>query len=112
LTFFDSDIVRKEMADIQDLQEEIYGDVFNFPQMDNDTKVEHIELLHELLEKQRVLYARMSLSDDPEAQKMRENIQQSAVMMGMPKDVDMANVFANMEKMIGIMKQQVDNSSL
>ena len=42
MTFFDSDIVRKEMADIQDLQEEIYGDVFNFPQMDNDTKVEHI----------------------------------------------------------------------
>ena len=106
MTFFDSDIVRKEMADIQDLQEEIYGDVFNFPQMDNDTKVEHIELLHELLEKQRVLYARMSLSDDPEAQK------ESAVMMGMPKDVDMASVFANMEKMIGIMKQQVDNSSL
>jgi hypothetical protein len=54
----------------------------------------------------------MSLSDDPEAQKMRENIQESAVMMGMPKDVDMASVFANMEKMIGIMKQQVDNSSL
>ena len=111
MTFFDSDIVRKEMADIQDLQEEIYGDVFNFPQMDNDTKVEHIELLHELLEKQRILYARMSLSDDPAAKKMKENIQQSAVMMGMPKDVDMSNVFKNMEKMIDVMRQQVDNRS-
>tara|TARA_R100000700_G_C3127811_1_gene114199 strand:+ start:508 stop:810 length:303 start_codon:yes stop_codon:yes gene_type:complete len=99
------------MADIQDLQEEIYGSVFNFPQMDNDQKEEHIDLLMELLEKQRILYARMSLSDDPQAKKMKENIQESAVMMGMPKDVDMANVFANMEKMIGIMKQQVDNSS-
>ncbi len=111
MTFFDSDLVRKEMADIQDLQEEIYGSVFNFPQMDNDQKEEHIDLLMELLEKQRILYARMSLSDDPQAKKMKENIQESAVMMGMPKDVDMANVFANMEKMIGIMKQQVDNSS-
>ena len=54
------------------------------------------------------MYARMSLSDDPDAKKMKENIQESAVMMGMPKDVDMANVFKNMEKMIGVMKQQVD----
>jgi|TARA_X000000368_G_scaffold217925_1_gene171999 agmatine/peptidylarginine deiminase len=99
------------MTDIQELQEEIYGSVFNFPQMDNEEKEEHIDLLMELLEKQRILYARMSLSDDPQAKKMKENIQESAVMMGMPKDVDMANVFANMEKMIGIMKQQVDNSS-
>ncbi len=111
MTFFDSDLVRKEMTDIQELQEEIYGSVFNFPQMGNEEKEEHIDLLMELLEKQRILYARMSLSDDPQAKKMKENIQESAVMMGMPKDVDMANVFANMEKMIGIMKQQVDNSS-
>ena len=112
MTFFDSDLVRKEMTDIQELQEEIYGSVFNFPQMDNEEKEEHIDLLMELLEKQRILYARMSLSDDPQAKKMKENIQESAVMMGMPKDVDMANVFSNMEKMIGLMKQQVDNSSL
>tara|TARA_B100000902_G_scaffold184540_1_gene177106 strand:- start:605 stop:943 length:339 start_codon:yes stop_codon:yes gene_type:complete len=111
LTFFDSDVVRKEMTDIQELQEEVYGSVFNFPQMDNEEKEEHIDLLLELLEKQRILYARMSLSDDPAAKKMKENIQESAVMMGMPKNVDMSNVFSNMEKMIDIMKQQVDNSS-
>ncbi len=112
MSFFESDIVRKEMTDIQDLQEEVYGSVFNFPQMDNESKAEHIELLMELLEKQKVLYARMSLSNDPAAKKMKDNIQESAVMMGMPRDVDMATVFTNMEKMIGIMKQQVDNSSL
>ena len=111
MTFFDSDLVRKEMTDIQDLQEEVYGSVFNFPQMDNESKAEHIELLQELLEKQRILYTRMSLSDDPAAKKMKENIEQSAVMMGMPKDVNMAAVFANMDKMIDVMKQQVDNTS-
>ena len=107
MNFFDSEVVRKEMTDIQELQEEVYGSVFNFPQMEQEDKVEHIELL----EKQRILYTRMSLSDDPEAKKMKENIQQSAVMMGMPKDVDMATVFANMEKMIEVMRQQVDNRS-
>ena len=111
MTFFDSEMVRKEMTDIQELQEEVYGSVFNFPQMPLEDKAEHIELLKELLDKQRILYTRMSLSDDPQAKKMKENIQQSAVMMGMPKDVDMATVFANMEKMIEVMRQQVDNRS-
>ena len=110
-SFFDSELVRKEMTDIQELQEEVYGSVFNFPQMDREEQADHIELLIELLEKQRVLYTRMSLSDDPAAKKMKENIQQSAVMMGMPKDVDMSTVFANKEKMIEVMRQQVDNSS-
>ena len=111
MTFFDSEMVRKEMTDIQELQEEIYGSVFNFPQMPLEDKAEHIELLKELLDKQRILYTRMSLSDDPQAKKMKENIEQSAVMMGMPKDVDMATVFANMDKMIDVMQQQVDNTS-
>ena len=108
-SFFDSEVVRKEMTDIQELQEEVYGNVFSFPQMNDEEKLAHVEILMELLEKQRILYTRMSLSDDPQAKKMKENIQQSAVMMGMPKDVDMATVFANMEKMIDVMKGQVDN---
>ena len=108
MSFFDSEVVRKEMTDIQELQEEVYGNVFNFPQMKDEEKLEHVEILMELLEKQRVLYTRMSLSDDPQAKKMKENIQQSAVMMGMPKDVNMSNVFKNMEKMIEVMRQQVD----
>jgi hypothetical protein len=110
-SFFDSEVVRKEMTDIQELQEEIYGSVFNFPKMDKEEQADHIEALLELLEKQRILYTRMSLSDDPQAKQMKENIQQSAVMMGMPKDVDMSNVFKNMEKMIDVMRQQVDNRS-
>ena len=99
------------MTDIQELQEEVYGSVFNFPQMPLEDKAEHIELLKELLDKQRILYTRMSLSDDPQAKKMKENIEQSAVMMGMPRDVDMATVFVNMDKMIDVMQQQVDNTS-
>ena len=111
-SFFDSEVVRKEMTDIQELQEEVYENVFNFPNMDKEEQADHIEALLELLEKQRILYTRMSLSDDPQAKKMKENIQQSAVMMGMPKDVDMGNVFNNMEKMIEVMRQQVDNRSV
>ena len=102
--FFDSEVVRKEMTDIQELQEEVYGNVFNFPQMDREEQAEHIETLVELLNKQRILYTRMSLSDDPQAKKMKEEIMKSASMMGLPSNVDMNIVFRQMSDMIGLMK--------
>ena len=49
MSFFDSEVVRKEMTDIQELQEEVYGNVFSFPQMDKEDKAEHIELLLSLI---------------------------------------------------------------
>ena len=68
MSFFDSDIVRSEMAEIHQLQEEIYSSVMNFPYMSAADKTEHINLLSELVEKQKVMYARLSLSDDPDAE--------------------------------------------
>jgi len=35
MSFFDSDIVRAEMAEISELQEEIYGSMLQFPYMSN-----------------------------------------------------------------------------
>ena len=111
MSFFDSEVVRKEMTDIQELQEEIYGSVFNFPQMDAEEQADHIELLIELLDKQRVLYTRMSLSDDPQAKKMKDEIRESATAMGLPKDVDMQILFKNMTNMLDMMKSHIDKTS-
>ena len=33
MTFFQSDVVRAEMAEISELQEEVYNNVFKFPSM-------------------------------------------------------------------------------
>ncbi len=112
MSFFESDVVRAEMTEITELQEEIYGNVFNFPNMKTEEKLSHVVALEELLEKQRIMYTRLSLSDDPDAVKMKENINESAQMMGMPKGTDMSVVFQNMEKMIKLMKQQVDNGRI
>ena len=108
MSFFDSEVVRAEMTEIQELQEEVYTKVFEFPTMTKEEKVEHVETLERLLEKQRVLYTRLSLSDDPEAKMMKENISKSARMMGMPENIDMSIVFNNMDKMLKSMRQQVD----
>ena len=109
MTFFQSDVVRAEMAEISELQEEVYNNVFKFPSMSSADKRYHIDVLERLLEKQRVMYTRLSLSDDPDAKQMKEQITQSAAMMGLPKDADINHVFNDMSKAVSLMKDQIDN---
>ena len=108
MSFFESDVVREEMTEIMELQEEVYNKIFMFPTMEMDDKIEHVDKLERLMEKQKILYTRLSLSDDPQAKMMKENITKAAVMMGMPKNVDMNVVFRNMTHVIHAMRKQID----
>jgi len=108
MSFFDSDIVRAEMAEVQELQEEVYDNLMKFPYMNNADKAYHIEVLEKLIGKQKIVYTRLSLSDDPDAKKMKEEILQSASMMGLPPNVDMSMVFNQMSQMVSLMKQKLD----
>ena len=54
------------------------------------------------------MYARLSLSDDPEAQEMKKRIVESASMMGLPSNLDMTSLFNNMSQAVEMMKQQID----
>tara|TARA_B100001996_G_C18109708_1_gene380751 strand:- start:85 stop:429 length:345 start_codon:yes stop_codon:yes gene_type:complete len=106
--FFKSEVVRAAMAELSELQEEVYKNVFKFPTMSPADKAYHIDILEKLMDKQQVMYARLSLSNDPEAQQMKKQIEQSAVTMGLPKNVDMNTVFKDMSRMIDLMRSHVD----
>jgi len=108
MTFFDSEIVRAEMAEISELQEEVYSNVMKFHYMNDEDKIYHVELLEKLIDKQKILYARLSLSDDPEAKQMKEDIRKSATIMGLPEDMDMSLIFGQMSQMVDLMKKQLD----
>ena len=106
--FFDSEVVRSEMAEIQELQEEVYTNVFKFPMMSKEDQRYHVDILERLCDKQRVLYTRLSLSDDPQAKKMKEKIIQGAASMGLPQSVDMNSLFTEMGQVVQKMKDQLD----
>ena len=106
--FFNSDVVRAEMAEIQELQEEIYTNVFKFPTMSKEDQLYHVEILERLCEKQKVMYTRLSLSDDPEAKEMKKNILAGASQMGLPTNVDMNILFSQMGEMVEMMRNQLD----
>ncbi len=110
MSFFQSPVVRAEMAEISELQEEVYSNIFKFPTMKKEDQLYHVDILNRLIEKQKILYARLSLSDDPNAKKMKEDITQSATIMGLPPNVGMNIIFSQMTQMIDVMKKQLDIS--
>jgi hypothetical protein len=106
--FFDSDIVREEMETINEMQEEIYSKVFDFPKLPHEEQLDHLDSLMDLLEKQQILYTRMKLSDDPRAKEMADNVRASAIVMGFPKDVDCNLLFANMKTTLERVRKGID----
>ena len=109
MSFFDSELVQTEMKDISKLQEKVYSNLFIFPSLDREGKLRHINDLETLMEKQKILYMRLALSDDPSALDMKLRIQDSASMMGLPEDVDMNALFSNMTTLVGNLKDQLIN---
>tara|TARA_B100000287_G_C19985391_1_gene524219 strand:+ start:128 stop:457 length:330 start_codon:yes stop_codon:yes gene_type:complete len=106
--FFESEIVREELNEINKLQEEIYGSVFAFQSLSREEQKEHVVKLIELLEKQRIMYTRLSLSDDPEAVEMKDRLLQSLSVLGFPSGTDINLVFDSMKKTIEKMRSFVD----
>ena len=105
MSFFQSPVVRAEMAEISELQEEVYTNIFKFPSMKKEDQLYHVDILNRLIEKQKILYARLSLSDDPDAKEMKEKIMESAKSMGLPSNVDVAKMFDQISEVINMMKQ-------
>tara|TARA_B100000287_G_scaffold130598_1_gene122753 strand:- start:177 stop:509 length:333 start_codon:yes stop_codon:yes gene_type:complete len=110
MSFFDSPIVQEEMKEITKLQQAVYSKVFAFAHMGKQEKLEHVEMLETLLRKQQVLYTRLSLSDDPQAKMMKENIVKSAKAMGFPPTVDLNYMFSNITDIVENMKKSIDAS--
>ena len=107
--FFDSELVKEGLEDIHGLQTEIYQNAFKFGTMSRQDKLEHIEKLTSLLEKQKLMYTRISLSDDPEAVDLKKHLHKSDELMGFPEGTDMLLLFSGMSNTIENLKKSIDN---
>ena len=83
MKFFQSEVVQKELTQMQDLYMEInkMGLMLNVTQ-----KKEQLVKMLRLIELQQTMYMRVTLSDDPEAKKLVDQVKNAAAMLGMPKD--------------------------
>ena len=108
MSFFDSEIVREELEVINELQNDIFQELSTFPTLNVEEKNEHIEKMTQLLEKQQLMYTRVSLSDDPQAIEMKEELQQSLILLGFPPNTNVNTFFETMTQTIKNLKLHVD----
>jgi len=111
MSFFDSEIVRAETAQIQQIQEEIMSCSMRYQLMTSDQKLELIAKMEELLDKQRVLHARIKLSEDSEAKEMLSKMRQTAYALGIPKDTTIDDLFVQMEGILSQMKSNLQRAA-
>jgi hypothetical protein len=105
--FMNSEIVQDSLDNIERLQSEVFSGVFNYTDFDDDDKREHIEKMEELIEAQKLMYTRMSLSDDPAAIERREQIEKFVAVMGF-EGTDVYAVFSEMHRYLEQAKKELD----
>jgi len=107
-SFFESDVVRESLLELDELQSQLFADVMNMPFLDREGKKEHLDRMKEFLEKQKLFIFRLSLSDDPEAVEMKDKIMESARMLGLKDNQNINDFFDIMETNIKNLEKTLD----
>ena len=88
MSFFDSEIVQNEIAEIHNMQAEIITMIPKLPFLMQDEQVKYFDKMIDRVEKQKVFYMRLSLTDDPRAKQLQEEFKKAAIMLGMTSNTD------------------------
>ena len=83
MKFFQSEVVQQELEQMQDLYMDInkMGLILTSPQ-----KREQLDKMLRLIELQQTMFMRVTLSDDPDAKQLVDQVKNAAKMLGMPPD--------------------------
>jgi len=106
--FFDSEIVQKEIDLIGALQKRVYQSTMNYFAYDYEEKKHHIQLVKDLIDKQKILHTRLSLSDDPDAKELIEKMLKASAKLGMPSHTNMREIFDHLESEILKLEELLD----
>ena len=109
--FFQSELVRGDIQEMAALQEFCFRSVTNLALLDKERKLQYFEALRKLLEKQKIFYTRIKLSDDEEARSVADNMKNAVVMLGGDPNLDVRAMFDDLLKKIDEFEKVVDKQS-
>jgi hypothetical protein len=107
--FFDSEQVRESLFELDDLQEKLFNQLYDLPSSTKEKKKEHLDTMREFLEKQKLFIFRMTLSDDPEAVKMKQKIIESAKLFGFEPGDSLPSFFERLGESIDKLEKSLDD---
>ena len=83
MKFFQSEVVQEELTQMQ----ELYMDINRMGLMLNlSQKREQLDKMMRLIELQQTMYMRVTLSEDPDAKQLVDQVKNAASMLGMPPE--------------------------
>ena len=111
--FFDSEMVQASLEDIKELQDLITQGILDtaFASVTGheEDEAEQLDLIEELLEKQKLMYFRCKLSKDEAPMLVADNMRESLRQMGMPRGATVEQMFDNLMGSIRKLKETLDN---
>ena len=111
--FFDSEMVQESLEEIKELQDLITQGILDtaFSPMTGyeEDESEQLDLIEELLEKQKLMYFRCKISDDEDALLVAENMRESLRQLGMPRGATVEQMFDNLKRSIRNLRNTLDN---
>ena len=110
--FFDSEMVQASLEEIKELQDLITNSIIDtaFSPITGfeEDESEQLDLIEELLEKQKLMYFRCKISDDEDALLVAENMRESLRQMGMPRGATVEEMFYNLMGSISKLRETLD----
>ena len=111
--FFDSEMVQASLEEIKELQDLITNSIietaFSSVTGYEEDELEQLDLIEELLEKQKLMYFRCKLSKDEDAMLVAENMRESLRQMGLPSGATVEQLFDKLKGSIRKLRETLDN---
>ena len=107
--FFKSDQVQSTIAELTSLQQQLVTEMPYLPIMKPEQKKEHLRTLKSFLEKQKLFFFRISLSNDKDALEMKDRLMEATKMFGVNDEMNnMDAFFAKLDDTIKDLEESID----
>ncbi len=107
--FFRSDQVQSTIVELAALQQQLTMEMPYLPFMSLDQKKQHLSVLKTFLEKQKLFFFRISLSDDPDAKEMKERLMDASKLFGVHDEINsMEAFFEKLDSTIKDLEKSID----
>ena len=106
--FFKSAQVRAALAELAEIQDDLAHTMSSPRLLSDDEKKDYVKKLKLFLEKQKLFFFRVSLSDDPEAIHVKDHILETAQMFGFNEMTGMDKFFQQLDETIKKVEEGLD----
>ncbi len=106
--FFKSAQVRAALAELAEIQDDLAHTMSSPRLLSDDEKKDYVKKLKLFLEKQKLFFFRVSLSDDPEAIQVKDHILETAKMFGFNEMTGMDKFFQQLDETIKKVEEGLD----